>query len=55
MVCDDCIFWKEWKQGGRGDCHKHSPVIVADRDGEYSSCWPDTSCEDDCGDIESIS
>jgi len=54
-ICNKCIFWKRWENNidpNHGDCKKHSPIIVSDRDGEYSSIWPDTDGDDWCGSFQ---
>ena len=56
-TCKNCKFWKRWQKSINnitdGDCHKECPRIITDeREGVYSSAWPDTKPTDWCGEWE---
>jgi len=53
-TCRNCRFWKKWQKAinntTNGDCHKNAPrIITNEREGVYSSAWPDAEPTDFCG------
>ena len=55
MECKNCVFWDQWvNDKTKGSCRKHSPVVAADKNGDFSTDWPTVSSDDYCGDIEII-
>lgn len=55
--CDGCRFWaRNLAQAGYGECRRHSPVIVPNRDvgnlsEMYTGHWPTVKESDWCGEF----
>lgn len=48
--CDGCIFWKSL--GEYGLCRKKAPIAYADYEHSNCTAWPETACNDFCGEFE---
>jgi hypothetical protein len=45
--CDGCRWWK-WPGEDVGDCCRHPPRVILDRDGDEITVWPETDNDDGC-------
>lgn len=48
--CKTCKFWFK-KKKKKGECHKNSPIILADNDRVYSF-WPKANSNNFCGEYK---
>jgi hypothetical protein len=47
--CGTCRFWDQDEEDEEhGYCHRYPPQMVRGREG-IVSCWPETDCEEFCG------
>jgi hypothetical protein len=56
MLCNNCVFFNEIGESGRGHCHRHAPVVAVMKfegaDPEAFTLWPKTDRSLGCGDGE---
>lgn len=49
VSCAGCAYWKARRRPGTGECRRHTPTAIQDRDGDTWRTWPVTRYDDWCG------